>query len=303
MLPAPRKPSGKSNLDQIFDREAFPHRLIATGKAAHPVKMVCGATTPVQRLCNVAHPDLNQAGASAVNPHYLDHVMTVAEDREVEATEDIYAENAMKLVAKGYAINAALRERLIRHKLVKPLEDCMAVAGGVTGERCAEVAERLLASHPALRAMCPSDKGPSSPLRLLKEACPTGRLQTLLTVYAEHRPGKLEHAVRVSLLAMSLAQRMLPKDRQVPDVLLVAGLAHDVGELYIDPQYLQPGARLGPKEWRHIAAHPVIAHGLLTTLEGSAKPAAELILNHHERLDGFGYPLGKRAGQLSEAAQ
>lgn len=228
--------------------------------------------------------------------------MTVAEERQVEATEDIYSENGMKLVAKGYAINRSMRERLIEHKLIKPLEDCMAVSDGVTGKRCADTAERMLDTYPALRAVCLSDKR-ASPIKLIADSTFAGRLQTLLTVYTEHQAGKLDHAVCVALLAMSLTQRMMPDEDASLSVMLVAALAHDVGELYIDPRYLEKDAQLGPKEWRHIAAHPVIAHGLLKDLVGLAKPASALILDHHERLDGFGYPQGRRSGEVPESAQ
>lgn len=228
--------------------------------------------------------------------------MTVAEERQVEATEDIYSENGMKLVAKGYAINQSMRERLIAHKLIKPLEDCMAVSDGVTGKRCAEMAERLLDTYPVLRAMCAAERR-VNPLKLIEESTFAGRLQTLLTVYAEHQQGKFDHAVCVALVALSLTQRLMPGESDVLQVMLVAALAHDVGELYIDPRYLQRGVQLGPKEWRHIAAHPLIAHGLLKDLNGLAKPASALILDHHERLDGFGYPQGRRAGEVAESSQ
>ncbi|MFT3856326.1 MAG: HD domain-containing phosphohydrolase [Aquabacterium sp.] len=245
---------------------------------------------------------MSSPAPSAVNVHYLDHVMTVAEERQVEATEDIYSENGMKLVAKGYAINKSMRERLIEHKLIKPLEDCMAVSDGVTGARCGEAAEKLLDTYPVLRAMCISDRR-ASPVKLIADTTTSGRLQTLLTVYAEHLPGKLEHAVCVALVALNLAQRMKPGEADLLNVLLVSSLAHDVGELYIDPQYLQKGAKLGPVEWRHIAAHPVIAHNLLKDLNGLARHAAPLIMDHHERLDGFGYPVGKGAGQVADLSQ
>jgi hypothetical protein len=234
--------------------------------------------------------------------HYLDHVMTVAEERPVEATEDIYASNGMKLVAKGYAINRSMRDRLLEHKLIKPLEDCMAVSDGVTGSRCAEVAERLLDTHPVLRAMDMPQWAPQA-IKMMADSTYSGRLQTLLTVYNEHRPGKLEHGVCVSLFALNLFQRSSPHDAKELAIMLLAGLAHDVGELYIDPAYLQKGARLGIKEWRHIAAHPVIAHSLLKDLPDLARPASALILEHHERCDGYGYPLGKRGAQLSLPSQ
>jgi HD-GYP domain-containing protein (c-di-GMP phosphodiesterase class II) len=246
-------------------------------------------------------PNVSASTESTVNEHYLDNVMTVAEERQVEATEDIYSSSGMKLVAKGYAIHRNMRDRLLEHKLTKPLEDCLAVSDGVTGAHCLKVAERLLDTHPVLRRM--SGEGPKSTMRVLEEATFAGRLQTLLTVYNEHRAGKLDHALCVALIAMSLAQRLSPDDPEGLKVMLVAGLAHDVGELYIDPSYLVPGTPLGPKEWRHIVTHPIIAHDLLKDLNGLARPAAALILDHHERLDGFGYPAGYKQTPPKPEAQ
>ncbi len=238
---------------------------------------------------------------TSVNEHYLDNVMTVAEERQVEATEDIYSNTGMKLVAKGYAIHRNMRDRLLEHKLTKPLEDCLAVSDGVTGARCLSVAEQLLDTHPVLRAL--TGQGPHSPMHVLAEATFAGRLQTLMTVYNEHRAGKLDHALRVALIAMSLLKRLTPDDPEGLKVMLVAGLAHDVGELYIDPRYLETGTPLTHVEWRHIVTHPIVAHGLLKDLNGLARPAAALILDHHERLDGFGYPAGHKQPPPKPEAQ
>lgn len=235
-----------------------------------------------------------------VNPHYLDNVMVVADEREVQATEDIYAENGMKLIAKGKPINRDMRERLISRKLRKPLEDCMEVADGVTGARCAEMAEKVMDQHECLRVLCSSAR--FNPVKLLAESSFKGRLQTLLTVYAEHRAHKLEHAVGVALLGLGLAQRVMPS-LDASQVLITACLCHDVGELYINPDYLVRGAKLAPQQWRHIAAHPVIAHQLLHELPGPCRQASVLVLEHHERLDGFGYPHGKRGKELGLSSQ
>lgn len=229
-----------------------------------------------------------------VNPHYLENVMVVADGREVQATEDIYAENGMKLIAKGRPITRDVRDRLLERKLRKPLEDCMEVASGVTGTQCAQVAQELLDQHEALRVLCSVPR--FNPVKLLGEFAVKGRLQTLLTVYAEHRPQKLQHAVGVALLSMGLAQRIQAGAADAAQVMLTAGLCHDVGELYINPDYTTPGVRLDSQQWRHIAAHPVIAHRLLNDLPGPCRLASTLVLQHHERLDGFGYPHG-RVGQ------
>jgi hypothetical protein len=83
----------------------------------------------------------------AVNPHFLDHVVATGATHDVQASEDIVARNGTKLLTKGARVNAALRDRLLDHKLRKPLEQCLEVVDGVVAERFGPIAERLLDSH------------------------------------------------------------------------------------------------------------------------------------------------------------
>ena len=73
----------------------------------------------------------DEASPDEVNPHYLDHVIRVSESRPVAAAEDIVSQNGIKLLAKGAQINDKVRDRLLMHKLQKPLEDCIQVTEGI----------------------------------------------------------------------------------------------------------------------------------------------------------------------------
>ena len=90
--------------------------------------------------------------STAVNQHYLNKVMDLSESMDVQANEDIFDARGTKLLAKGARVSRALQEKLIVHKLTKPLEACIAVDGGVDDQRIAFVAERLL-----------DDDGPMAP--------------------------------------------------------------------------------------------------------------------------------------------
>ncbi|HEY2926129.1 HD-GYP domain-containing protein, partial [Piscinibacter sp.] len=228
---------------------------------------------------------------NSVNPHYLDHVVAVGESHGVEASVDIVAGNGTKLLSRGARIDAVVRERLLQHKLRQPLEDCVRVIGGVIPERFGPIAERLLERHPVLRALCAVAHVQPVPASLVKLRLSVP-MQSLLTVYCEHKEDQLEHTVGVSMLALALARRLLPGEIERHRTLAMAGLVHDVGELYIDPQCLRPGARVGPREWKHIVTHPVVGHRVLRDMVGAGAGIAEAVLNHHERLDGFGYPRG-----------
>jgi HD-GYP domain-containing protein (c-di-GMP phosphodiesterase class II) len=224
-----------------------------------------------------------------VNAHYLDHVVATAQTHEVETTEDIVTGNGIKLLAKGARIDAGARDRLLLHKLRKPLEDCVQVVGGVVPASFEPVAVALLEKYPLLRAMCASERARPAPesLAALTLSLP---MQSLLTVYSQYRQDRLEHTVGVAMLALSLARRLLPGDIDRHRVLATAGLVHDVGELYINPDYLRKATRLSADEWRHIVTHPLVGHRVLREMVGAGKAVAEAVLLHHERLDGFGYP-------------
>jgi len=237
-----------------------------------------------------------------VNPHYLDHVVASAAEHELEASEDIVSGSGVKLLAKGARIGAGMRERLLQHKLAKPLESCLATRDGVTPQALQAQAEALLEQHEMLRALCSREQGEPLPqvLGRLQLAPP---VQALLTVYADQQGGRMGHAVGVTLLALALARRLLPGAAASQQELVLAGLLHDVGELYIDPACLDRETVLQPEQWRHIVSHPVIGHRVLAKLQGAGPMVAELVLNHHERLDGFGYPRGIADEQFALQAQ
>jgi HD-GYP domain-containing protein (c-di-GMP phosphodiesterase class II) len=227
-----------------------------------------------------------------LSPHYLDHVVAATASHDVEVTEDIVTGHGIKLLAKGARIDAAMRERLLEHKLRKPLEDCVQVVDGLVAERLKPVAEAMLAAHPLVAALGSSGaQAQPIPLSLsrLKLSVP---VLSLLTLYSRCQADRLKHSVGVAMLAMGLGRRLVPGDVERHRLLAVAGLLHDVGELYIDPLHLQRGTRLEPEQWRHIVTHPLIGERVLRGMEGAGPAVAQPVLLHHERLDGFGYPRG-----------
>lgn len=82
-----------------------------------------------------------------------------------------------------------------------------------------------------------------------------------------------------------------------------AASAGQVNPHYLDPAFLRRGAPLQAEQWRQIVSHPVIGHHVLRHLDGGGAELAELVLGHHERLDGFGYPRGLRGEQFTPATQ
>ncbi|MDB5615630.1 MAG: metal-dependent phosphohydrolase, partial [Devosia sp.] len=75
-----------------------------------------------------------------------------------------------------------------------------------------------------------------------------------------------------------------------------AALLHDVGKLGVSNSVLDKNGKLDSDEWQEIRRHPTLGRQILSQI-GAFKDTAEIAGNHHERLDGKGYP----SGLLSEA--
>ena len=118
-----------------------------------------------------------------------------------------------------------------------------------------------------------------------------------LTVAREQRPEIFEHSVQMTLIAVFLALKSRLPDRDLATVA-AAGMLHDIGELHIDPALLRPGRRLDALEMRHVYAHPMTAYLILREYPPYHPEASGAVFEHHERLDGSGYPRGLQDGQI-----
>ena len=105
-----------------------------------------------------------------------------------------------------------------------------------------------------------------------------------------------EHTRGVALRAVQVGEELgLPPTRLRE--LAIGGLVHDVGKLSVPNEILQKPGALTEEEYDVIKRHPELGSDLVRQLGFSAQ-VARLVLNHHERLDGSGYPRGLGAPDL-----
>ena len=240
-----------------------------------------------------------------VNSHYLSHVAAAAE-QGLEATEDIVSQNGTKLLRRGARVDAAACEKLLAHKLRKPLEQCVQAGSGVKAEELEPLCAAWIERSPLLASLAADPRAQALPASLGRTRLSVP-VQSMLTLYARCAEGRLDHAAGVAGFALALARRVRPGDVDFHRLVSLAALLHDVGELYIDPAILQRDASLEPGQWRQVAAHPVLAGKVLAPMEGAGAQVAEAVALHHERIGGLGYPRGTQAlalsGQIVGAAE
>lgn len=113
-------------------------------------------------------------------------------------------------------------------------------------------------------------------------------VSALASIVEMRDPYTAGHQRRVAQLAVAIANGMQLPENQVEGIYL-AGVLHDVGKIQIPAEILSKPGRLNPLEFALIKEHALHGHEILKTID-FPWPIAEVILQHHERLDGSGYP-------------
>jgi PAS domain S-box-containing protein len=113
-------------------------------------------------------------------------------------------------------------------------------------------------------------------------------IQTLVSAVEIRDPYTAGHQIRVANLGCAIATEMgFPQDEV--DGLHIVGTVHDIGKLCIPAEILSKPTKLTELEFALVKEHPRMGYEILKDVE-STLPLAEIVYQHHERMDGSGYP-------------
>lgn len=113
-------------------------------------------------------------------------------------------------------------------------------------------------------------------------------INLILEKFHRENPEEKIHSEKVSELSLKIGRKMKVSEEKIEE-LLIAGLMHDIGKSMIEKSILNKKEKLTNAEWEKIKRHPEIGYRILKSADAYAS-AAEVILSHHERWDGSGYP-------------
>jgi PAS domain S-box-containing protein/putative nucleotidyltransferase with HDIG domain len=123
-----------------------------------------------------------------------------------------------------------------------------------------------------------------------------GTVQALSSVVEKRDPYTAGHQKRVAQLAVALG-RELGLDEERIEALRMASLLHDIGKIHVRAGILNKLSELDKLEMSIIKTHPKEGYEILKSVDFPG-PVAEIVLQHHERLDGSGYPEGLTAKEI-----
>ena len=124
----------------------------------------------------------------------------------------------------------------------------------------------------------------------------SGTIQAMAMTVETRDPYTAGHQRRTSDLARSIAQEMGLSGEQI-DGIRMAGVIHDLGKISIPAEILSKPGLLGKMEYSLIQNHPETGFSILKGIDFHW-PVAEIVRQHHERLDGSGYPDGLRGDEI-----
>ena len=128
-----------------------------------------------------------------------------------------------------------------------------------------------------------------------------GVLAGLLRALDIRDPSAARHAAAVARFSRDIATAAGMSDQEA-ELAHTAGLLHDIGRFALSDRVAERGRTLTDEDWVAIQQHPELGAEMLRDL-GLYGPVAEIVLCHHERVDGRGYPQGLVADEIPEIAK
>lgn len=240
--------------------------------------------------------DLQAADGSQ---HYLRALTDMADRRAVVTDAAIYTASGIKLVEKGARIDSRLYERLVQHKLREPIDQHLSVENPVNAPALVAASQALVAQYP-LPSLLADALGASAdrlltPMRSLPLPAP---MACKLTVMREQWPDLFQHSLQMMLVSVFLGIKSDWSERDCTP-LAAAALLHDVGMLHMGSAWNDPDHKITGAPRNHLAAHPITAMLMVRDAQTYPKAVEVAVLEHHERMDGSGYPRGVTGASIT----
>jgi HD-GYP domain-containing protein (c-di-GMP phosphodiesterase class II) len=258
-----------------------------------------GATN-MNRPAGEINPALQHAAEQ--QNYYVVHLAEVNKKNDVVSTQDIYNTNGLLIVPKNTSISHSIAERVLQHKLLKPIENQIQFTNEINCDSMKQDTDALLDKYPDLTHIHTS-YGFNKTLDQIFSVCNIPSLvMQKLTVMRERLPNEYEKSLFCAWLSALIAQEARMQEEHV-HAAYTAGLTHDMGLLHISPDILSKKGKLTVEEWRAIQCHVIVGYMLLKNVGTMHQAVAQSVIEHHERCDGSGYPTGRTDDELDLLGQ
>jgi len=229
---------------------------------------------------------------------FVQAVVELGAKRPIKTSQTIYNIQGVKLLEGGVTIDRSLYERLLSHRLALPLDECIDASPSVDAGVLGDAARAAVARWPFFARVAPADAAGKAVLDAVASLRLPKPVALHLTLARETRPALFDHSILMALLAAHLVATAGGASARV-EAAAAAGLLHDLGMLHIDADLLDSEERLSGDELKPVYVHPLTSSMLIDRFAEYPKEIVRAIVEHHERLDGSGYPRGLGGESMS----
>jgi PAS domain S-box-containing protein/putative nucleotidyltransferase with HDIG domain len=183
--------------------------------------------------------------------------------------------------------------------------------------RCKDGSPKPLAAHSTLGSW----DGKKAIVAILEDLTEKTRAEEKINSYVERLEGSMRatlqacskmvelrdpytagHQNRVGLISSAIAREMGWAQERC-EALELMGLVHDIGKIAVPAEFLTKPTKLSPYEFEIIKGHAQAGYEILKDLQFDNLPVAEIVRQHHERMNGSGYPQGLKGDQILPEAK
>ncbi|MEL6184077.1 MAG: HD domain-containing phosphohydrolase [Myxococcota bacterium] len=242
---------------------------------------------------------------TAATNAYAQHLAAVnASVGGVRANGDVYSVHGVLICRKGAAIDYDTARKIVRHKLTMPLDKSVELENAISASGLLRRFEDVLEKFSDVRTA-------HETLELHRLFSVVATKLTLPPLIAQKltvmrlRQGELTDQTLLGAWCATAIARELDLEEKEIALVYLAAICRDLGMLHIDPKLInRPTKTLyGPDEWKTLQSHVVASHMILKECDGIPDRLPEAVIQHHENVDGTGYPsnfMGEELGLMGQ---
>lgn len=220
---------------------------------------------------------------------FLHAVAELGARQALKTSQPIYNAQGVMLLDGGARVDQGLYERLVSHRLSVPIDECVEADASVTGAGLRAAAETALQRWPFFAQMAQPARIGNMLLEAVSGIALPRPVALHLTVMRTNKPALFEHSVLMGLLCAHLVREGGGMQHEIA-MAATAGVLHDIGMLHIEPSLLDSGSPLSGDQLKPLFVHPLTASMVMSRFSDYPKEVVRAVVEHHERLDGSGYP-------------
>jgi HD-GYP domain-containing protein (c-di-GMP phosphodiesterase class II) len=229
---------------------------------------------------------------------FLQAVAQLGARQSLKTSQAIYNTQGVMLLGGGARVDQGLYERLVSHRLSTPLDECVEAEASVNAAVLREAAEQAMQRWAFFAQMGQPPRMRSMLLEAVSSIPLPKPVALHLTVARHTRAALFDHGVLMGLLCAHLVREGGGMQHDI-GMAATAGVLHDIGMLHIDPSLLDSNDALSGDELKPLYVHPITASLIMGRFADYEKELLRAVIEHHERLDGSGYPRALTGEQMS----